>query len=106
MDLKTFYSSLRAVYGPRDSGTIPLFSADGLKQLLDKKDLLNRWADHFKNVPNQPPEFDDSVLDEIPRRDTATHLPTMKKLPKQYPRYPSKIVLVCRLRFASMNVKI
>ena len=43
-DLKTFYSSMRAVYGPRDSGTIPVFSADGSKLLLDKKDVLNRWV--------------------------------------------------------------
>ena len=70
-DLKSFYSSLRAVYGPRDSGTIPVFSADGSKLLLDKKDVLNRWAEHFNNVLNQPSDFDGFLFDEIPQLDTA-----------------------------------
>ena len=41
-NLKSFYSSLRAVYGPRDSGTIAVFSADGSNLLLNEKDVLNR----------------------------------------------------------------
>ena len=74
---------MRAVYGPRDSGTIPVFSADGSKPLLDKKDVLNCWAEHFNNVLNQPSDFDDSVLDEIPQWDTAAHLadpPTIEEV--------------------------
>ena len=36
--------------------------------------MLNRWAEHFNKVLNQPSDFDDSVLDEIPQWDTAAHL--------------------------------
>ena len=36
-DLKTFYSELRKIYGPRDSGTLPVFAADGSTLLLTLK---------------------------------------------------------------------
>ena len=41
-DTKKFYDALNTVYGPKSSGTIPLFSADGTSLLTDKEAILKR----------------------------------------------------------------
>ena len=57
---------LRAVYGTRDSGSIPVRSLNGTTLITDRAGILNRWAEHFQRVLNQESKFDQSVLDEIP----------------------------------------
>ena len=45
-----FYESLRAVYGPRTSGSSPVLtvlSLDNEILLTDKPDILNCWVEHF-----------------------------------------------------------
>lgn len=70
---KQLYASLKTVYGPRQTGSIPVRSADN--QLLTEPDLIiNRWAEHFQDVLNQPSTFDTSVLNEIPDWDTNNDL--------------------------------
>ena len=67
---KQIYVSLKTVYGHRQTGSIPVRSADD-NQLLTEPDLIiNRWAEHFQDVYNQPSTFDTSVLNEIPDWDT------------------------------------
>ena len=52
-DTKGLYDLLKAVYGPQSSGFSPLLSADGTTLLTDKKEILERWAEHFDSVPSQ-----------------------------------------------------
>ncbi|XP_063587786.1 uncharacterized protein LOC134765037 [Penaeus indicus] len=55
-DLKRFYDALKAVYGPQSKGSSPLLSADGSTLLTEKKQILERWAEHFHSVLNCPTE--------------------------------------------------
>jgi len=73
-DMKAFYSGLRAVYGTRDSGSIPVRSLNGTTLITVRAGILNRWAEHFQSVLNQESKFDQSVLDEIPQWNTADAL--------------------------------
>jgi len=73
-DIKAFSGGLRAVYGKRDSGSIPVRSLNGTTLITDRAGILNRWAEHFQHVLNQESKFDQSVLDEIPQWDTADAL--------------------------------
>jgi len=73
-DTKSFYDGLKAVYGPRDSGSIPVRSRDGSTLITDCEGILSRWAEHFHEVLNQAPTFDPSVLSQIPDWDTADSL--------------------------------
>ena len=82
--MKRFYSGLKAVYGPK-VGSVPVWSADGSKLICDKRQILQRWVDHFETVLNQPSDFDDTVLDEIPLWPPATYMddpPTMQEVNK------------------------
>ena len=53
-DMKSFYDGLKAVYGPRDTGSIPVCSRDGTTLITDCSGILSRWAEHFHGVLNQP----------------------------------------------------
>jgi len=68
--MKSFYDGLKAVYGPRDNGSIPVRSRDGTTLITDRSGILSRWAEHFHGVLNQPTTFDASVRSELPVWDT------------------------------------
>jgi len=42
-DSKFFFDGLKAVLGPKSSGTTPIYSYDGTL-LTDKQQILSRWA--------------------------------------------------------------
>jgi len=73
-DMKSFYDSLKAVYGPRDTGSIPVFSKDGKTLITDRAGILSHWAEHFHGVLNQTSTFDPTVLTELPAWDTSHDL--------------------------------
>ena len=73
-DMKSFYDGLKAVYGPRDTGSIPVRSKDGKTLITDRAGILSRWAEHFHGVLNQTSTFDPSVLSELPVWDTNDDL--------------------------------
>ena len=68
-DLKVFYDDLKAVYGPRDTGSVPVHSLDGTTLITDRAGILSRWAEHFHGVLNQRTTFDPTVLSDIPDWD-------------------------------------
>ena len=83
--MRRFYSGIKAVYGPKVSSSVPVWSADSSSLLTDRNQILQCWAEHFESVLNQPSIFDDIVLDEIPQWTPATHLedpPTMQEVQK------------------------
>ena len=72
-DMKSFYHGLRTVYYSNDQGSTHIQATDG-RVLSEKADILQRWAEHFNSVLNQPSQFDDSVLSELPMWPTASEL--------------------------------
>ncbi|KAL9961519.1 hypothetical protein ACROYT_G030474 [Oculina patagonica] len=61
-DTKRFFDALKAVYGLQSSGSSPLLSVDGLTLLTDKKQILDRWAEHFNSVLNRPAAINDQAI--------------------------------------------
>ena len=66
-DTRRFYNALKAVYGPQPSGSSPLLSADRSALLTDKKQILERWADHFNSVLNRPAAINDEAIARLPQ---------------------------------------
>ena len=66
-DTKNFYSALKAVYGPTPSGSSPLLSADGNTLITDKKEILERWAEHFHDVLNRPSSINEEAIARLPQ---------------------------------------
>ena len=71
---KALFDGLKAVYGPRSNGSAPILSADNSTLLLDKSEILSRWAEHFNALLNKQ-----SVVSEEALRDTP-QLPTLEQL--------------------------
>ena len=83
-DTRTFYHGLKAVYGPREAGSAPVKSLDGVT-LTDRTEILERWKEHFETVLNQSSSFDMNVLSEIPQWPLASRLdevPTRAEIQK------------------------
>ena len=64
-NMKYFYEGLKAVYGPKSSGSSPLLSSDCSRLLTDREDILKRWAEHFNNVLNRDSVVDNDVISSI-----------------------------------------
>ncbi|BHF83235.1 hypothetical protein SprV_0802637700 [Sparganum proliferum] len=71
---KTFFSAIKAVYGPPTKGTAPLLSADGSTLLTEKTQILQRWAEHFRGVLNRPSAISDAAIDRLPQVETNADL--------------------------------
>ena len=83
-DTRTFFHDLKAVYGPREAGSAPVKSLDGVT-LTDRTKILERWKEHFETVLNQSSSFDMNVLSEIPQWPLAYRLdevPTRAEIQK------------------------
>ncbi|BHF69306.1 hypothetical protein SprV_0301235000 [Sparganum proliferum] len=76
---KNYFSVIKAVYGPPTKGTAPLLSTGGSTLLTEKKQILQKWAEHFQGVLNRPSTISDAA---IVRRSQAgvQQLPNRKAL--------------------------
>ena len=84
-DTKKFFDALKTVYGPKSSGAIPLFSADGTSLLTDKEAILKRWTEHFDGVLNRPSAINDEAINRLPQVECnpqLNELPTVSKIVK------------------------
>jgi len=54
-DMKAFYDGLKAVYGPRDTGSIPVCSKDSKSLITGCAGILSHWAEHFNSVISLKP---------------------------------------------------
>lgn len=91
-DMKNFYSSLNAVYGPNPSSSPPLLSADGTTLISDKADILKRWAEHFDSVLNRPATINEEAIERLPQIPTDNSLaepPTVDEVEKAMKRLSS-----------------
>ena len=64
---KELFASINMVYGPQHSTSPPLLSADGKTLITDRKEILDRWAEHFDSVLNRPSEVNDEAIDRMPQ---------------------------------------
>lgn len=76
-DIKRFYDALKAVYGPQSSGSSPLLNADETQLLTEKKQILDRWAEHFNNVLNRPADINDEAIARLPQVEINKNLDTL-----------------------------
>ncbi|BHF85662.1 hypothetical protein SprV_1002883400 [Sparganum proliferum] len=72
--MEELFSALKAVYGPPTKGTAPLLSADGSTLLTEKTQILQRWAEHFRDVLNSPFVIADAAIDRLPQVETNVDL--------------------------------
>ena len=66
----------KVVYRPQSSESSPLLSADGTTLLTDKKQILERWAEHFNMVLNRPSEINNEAIAHLPQLVTNHELDT------------------------------
>nr|VZI43686.1 unnamed protein product [Spirometra erinaceieuropaei] len=66
--------AIKAAYGPPTKGTAPLLSANGSTLLTEKKQILQRWAEHFRGVLNRPTTISDTVKARLPQVATNVDL--------------------------------
>ena len=62
---RAFYEALRAIYGPSHQMQALLRSAGGSTLLTDKKDILNRWAEHYGTLFGDARSVEDASIDSI-----------------------------------------
>ncbi|XP_061884956.1 uncharacterized protein LOC133635724 [Entelurus aequoreus] len=73
-DMHNFYNAVKTIHGPRNSSLSPVKSADGSTLIKDQKQVVDRWAEHFQTLLNQPATPDLAVLDELPSYQTIEEL--------------------------------
>ena len=66
-DMKRFFNSLKTIYGPLTSGRSPMLSVDGTKVITDKNEIVERRAEHFDSVLNQPSSINDTGIQLLPQ---------------------------------------
>ncbi|KAJ8030364.1 LINE-1 retrotransposable element ORF2 protein [Holothuria leucospilota] len=69
-NVRCFYEALNTVYGPRSSRSSPVLNADDTKLLTDRKQILERWAEHFNSVLNRPLSINNNAIDRLPQVKT------------------------------------
>lgn len=84
-DTKRFYDALKTVYGPTQSGSSPLLSSDGKTLLIDRSQILDRWAEHFDSVLNRPSSINEAAINRLPQVEINKELdlpPTTEEVTK------------------------
>ncbi|XP_076029781.1 uncharacterized protein LOC143018306 [Oratosquilla oratoria] len=74
-----FYSAIKRTYGPQRKPTCPVRSADGARLIINKKEILDRWAEHYQHLlsmgnPTDPTVFE--ILPDIPSLPELDNMPT------------------------------
>ena len=92
-DMKSFYSGLKEVWGPKKKGTVQLKSTDGMETSSDSKRVVARWSEQFQKLLNVPGDIDHEALDNIPQHITKTSLDeflTMDEMARAINRRPER----------------
>ena len=63
-----------AIYGPQSSGSSPLLSADGTTLIKDGGRIVNRFAEHFNKILNQPSSINDEAISHLPQIEVNSSL--------------------------------
>ena len=81
---KMFYSSIKNVYGPKQSSNVPIRNLEG-DLLTDKEAINKRFSEHFEQLLNRPSSIDPNALNDIPPRtvnEQLDDLPTEEEVTK------------------------
>nr|VZI47077.1 unnamed protein product [Spirometra erinaceieuropaei] len=73
-ETENFFAQIKAIYDPTTKGASPLFSSDGTTFLMEKLQILKRWAEHFRSVPNRPSEVSNVAIDLLLMWEQTTTL--------------------------------
>ena len=90
-DTKCFYDTLKAIYGPTSSGSSPLNSAHGSTLLIEKKLILERWAEYFDSVLSRSAQTKDEAIARLPQVPISYNFdvfPTEKEVYKAIKQCP------------------
>ncbi|BHF65405.1 hypothetical protein SprV_0200841500 [Sparganum proliferum] len=71
---KSFFSAIKAVYGPPTKSTAPLLSFDGSILLTEKTSIRQRWTGHFRGVLNRISTISDAAIARLPQAVTNVDL--------------------------------
>ena len=69
-----FNKAVKAVYGPKSYSTHHVRANDGNTLRKHTKDILSRWVENLKDLPNQTSPVDQSIVDQLP------HIPSVSEL--------------------------
>ena len=69
-----FYSAVKAAYGARQGTKYPVRAADGEELLTDRSEVLQRWAEHYRQLLSQQATADLSIVEEFPEQRTLNEL--------------------------------
>lgn len=72
--MHSFYDVVKTIYGPRNCSLAPDRSADGYSLIKDQSMIVERLAEHFNAVLNQPTSVDTTVLVELPEHPSLPDL--------------------------------
>ncbi|BHF57156.1 hypothetical protein SprV_0100009700 [Sparganum proliferum] len=67
-------SAITAVYGSPTTATVPLLHADERNLLTENRQIPQRWAEHFRGVPNRPSTISDAAIARLPQVETKADL--------------------------------
>ena len=64
-NVKGFYQSMKAVWGPKLCFPDQLLATDGRTLITNKQDLLDRWTTHFRTLLNDVTDVDTEIANRI-----------------------------------------
>lgn len=112
--LGAFYDEIRKLTRPANHSSVPLKSVDGIP-LTNKDDVMNRWAEHFKqllNVDRFPDLHYINSLPENPLKDELVSPPTLEEtilaIKQQRNKRAAGIDIICGeiLKYGGENLHI
>lgn len=71
--------------GPQSSGSSHVLGPDGTTLISEKKQILERWAEHFHSVLNRPFTINDAPIEHLPQAPVNLELdspPTTEEVVK------------------------
>jgi len=84
-DFRSFYESLKTVFGPTHQIQAPLRTSDGSSLLTDKDAIMNRWSEHFESLFSDKRTVQEPSLMNIPQAEVKPELdeePTPEEIEK------------------------
>ncbi|CAM2106209.1 unnamed protein product [Caretta caretta] len=76
---KDFCAALKDVYGPTHTTTVPLKGTDSLTVITDKREIFQRWQQHFSALLNTQSNITDEELVRLV--DQPTYIDNMDEAP-------------------------
>ena len=82
-DMKGFYESMRAVWGPRVNHPDQLIDSDNHTLLTQRDDLMKRWTEHFRTLLNETGNVEPDITNHIkqqPSQDWMNECPDIAEV--------------------------